>query len=283
VGEKSLKELIEEQFATDCSKLPVFSGVALELQKLKNSETVTTQQVADVVMKDQTLTSRILQVANSSFYGGLKKVDTLSAAILRLGFKRMASLALVASQSLAHKTSNAIIATYMPKLWCHSYASAMGARWLAENCGYKSYAEQAFLGGLLHDIGELFLIKVLEDLHSQNHLKLSEELIKEILDTLHNEMGYRVMLNYELPETYALIARDHHLEQCDENDTLMALIRLIDIICHKLGIGINEEPNEGIILAATTEAQILGINDIKLAQLEVQIEDIVLEAKSLMS
>lgn len=282
VSEKSLKDLIEEQFNENVIKLPIFNRVAMELQQLKGSESISMDEVSRVIMKDQSLASSILQVANSAFYGGLNKVDTISRAVVRLGLDSVTSLAMVASQSLAYCARSEVVAEHMPKLWCHSFACAVGGRWLAEHSGNHSCAEEAFLAGLLHDIGELFLLKVLENMSQDKFqpLLVSQPLMLEILDAMHCEMGYRLMLKCELPEHYAVIARDHHSEEVDQTDTLLSITRLIDQACRKLGIGVPAEPD--IVLGATPEARTLGIKDIKLAELEVMLEDVVAEAKGLM-
>ena len=281
MSEKSLKELIEERFETDSLQLPVFNPVALELQKLNQSDTVSMHQIANLIMKDQSLVSHLLRLANSSFYGGLKQVETVSAAVVRLGMNRVTSLAMLASLLLVNKAHVKAVSDCLPALWSRTFVCATGGRWLAEQTGYKALAEEAFLAGLLHDIGELFLLKVLERLAAdRSHpLPLTASLVSEILEAMHQEMGYRLMVKWELPERYARIARDHHAREFDENDALLIITRLLDIVCHKLGIGQTADPD--IVLAATPEAQALGLKEIKLAQLEILLEDAVAEAHGL--
>ncbi|MBK1648198.1 HDOD domain-containing protein [Rhabdochromatium marinum] len=278
MSKKSLKELIDERFDVDSQQLPVFNRVALELQQLKTSETATMQQVTDLIMKDQALTSRILQVANSSFYGGLRQVDTLSGAVLRLGINKVASLAMMASQLLAYQSKLPTTAQRMSNLWQRAYVCASGARWIAEQFGRRDEAETAFLCGLLHDIGELFLLKVLDSLSEDSSVSvtITDILIDEILEAMHNEIGCRLMLKWELPKHFALIAQNHHQEAFDEADSIMAMVRLLDLVCQKMGVGQDATPD--IVLGATLEAQVLGLKEIQLAQLEVMIEDLVNEA-----
>ncbi len=282
MSEKSLKGLIEERFEADSLQLPVFNRVALELQKLKQSETASMTRIADLIMKDQSLASHLLRLANSSFYGGLKQVETVSAAVVRLGMDRVTSLAMLASLLLVHKTQVKTLGARLSALWSRSFVCATGGRWLAERTGYAALAEEAFLAGLLHDIGELFLLKVLESLarNREQPLPLTEALVDEVLDAMHQEIGYRLMVKWELPEIYAIVVRDHHAREFNENDVLLIITRLLDIICHKLGIGQEADPD--IVLAATPEAQVLGLKEIKLAQLEVLLEDAVAEANELM-
>ena len=282
MSEMSLKELINERFDLDSQQLPVFNRVALELQKLKESETATMKEVTDLIMKDQALTSRILQVANSSFYGGLRQIDTLSGAVLRLGINKVASMAMMAAQLMAYQSKHETITKRLVLLWQRSYVCATGARWLVEKSGRRDQAEAAFLSGLLHDIGELFLFKVLDQLMQMQDATVSvtDVLIDEVLEVMHQDMGYRLMLKWELPELYALIARDHHQDAFDETDPIMAVTRLLDLVCRKRGVGQEEHPD--IVLAATAEAQALGLKEIQLAELEVMIEDLVVEANAMM-
>ncbi|BCU05437.1 hypothetical protein [Allochromatium tepidum] len=90
--------------------------------------------------------------------------------------------------------------------------------------------------------------------------------MNEILDSLHTDIGYRLMTKRQLPKVYARIALDHHAERFDEGDPLLIIIRLMDVLCRKLGVGQAADPE--IELAATPEAQVLGLKDIKLAELE---------------
>jgi HD-like signal output (HDOD) protein len=85
MGQQTIQSLIEESFETDSEALPVFSPIALQLQRLKSREDSSMAQVTALIMKDQSLAGRVLQVANSSFCGGLKKVETVRHAVVRWG------------------------------------------------------------------------------------------------------------------------------------------------------------------------------------------------------
>jgi HD-like signal output (HDOD) protein len=137
MGQQTIHSLIEESFETDSEALPVFSPIALQLQRLKSREDSSMAQVTALIMKDQSLAGRVLQVANSSFYGGLKKVETVSHAVVRLGIERVANLAMMASQAAAHQASHPLIANYLPLLWQRSFASALGSRWVAQRSFIK--------------------------------------------------------------------------------------------------------------------------------------------------
>ncbi len=281
MSENRLIDHIRDAFEADNLQLPVFNSVALRLQRLKNEPSATLEQITKLIMEDQSLSSRILRMANSSFYGGLKKVETIDRAVMRLGMEKVASLAMVASQLMAYQSRNAEITQVMTRLWQRSFVSATGARWLAEHTGQSTHAEEAFLCGLLHDIGELFLLKVLDKLASskEDALQLTEATIDEVVNVLHSDFGGRLMAKWQLPDQYMIVARDHHKEDFDEDNDLLVITRLMDLACMKLGLMGGGNPD--IALAATPEAISLGIKEIQLAELEILLEDTAEQASHL--
>jgi len=79
------------------------------------------------------------------------------------------------------------------------------------------------------------------------------------------------MVQWNLPEKYCHVARDHHKEPFDSKDMLSALVRLADKACLKLGIGLTADP--ALVLAATAEADALHLSEVDLAQMEIMLED----------
>ena len=87
----------------------------------------------------------------------------------------------------------------------------------------------------------------------------------------HTSLGYNLLKSWNIPEVYCRIARDHHSEEYDPNDTSLILVRLANEACAKMAVGLRQE--QGIVLAATPEAVSLKASDIMLAELEVMLED----------
>lgn len=269
----SLRQLIEAEVSAGTLELPIFNRTALQLQQLVRSGTTSMDQIAKVLMQDQALASRLLKLANSAFYSGLKQVETVSAAVIRLGTRTVANLALTASQSMAHQSKHPLIAQRMPVLWTRAFLSAIGCEWLVRQCKLNVEPEAAYLCGLLHDVGELYLLKVAEKLVTEGDQAdiLTPALLDEVLDALHNQVGHDVMRKWDLPERYARAARDHHAAATNGDDILLTLCRLMDQCCLKLGVA--GAPDPEFQLAATLEAQVLGLSDIRIAQLEIHLED----------
>jgi HD-like signal output (HDOD) protein len=270
---ESITALIAARVERADFKLPVFNPVALEIHKaIQNNADL--KEIEQLILRDQALASEILRVANSAFFAGLAKQTSIQQALVRIGLNRVLSAIMLAAQKQAFTAHHPFLAQVMVKLWQHAAASAGACRWVALKAGYRDLAESAFLSGLLHDLGSLVILKVLDDIcRGEEAPELTESVILEVIDTLHGEYGHRVMLSWQLPPEYALIARDHMLPGFDANNTLITIVRLVDAACRKVGIGMVSEAD--VVLEALPESQSLGIKDVHLAELEIELEEMV--------
>jgi HD-like signal output (HDOD) protein len=276
--DKPLVELISDRLTGDLHGLPVFHSVAVKLQQMLVSRDFRIEEVIRLIGEDQSLASQVLKVGNSSFYTGLSKVATIKDAVIRLGVQEIANLVMMASQVELYRSGNPVLDKAMQSLWDHALSCATGARWLASKAGYSSLATEAFMGGLLHDIGKLAIIKALDEILQAGGTKanVSEILINEILDTMHEDVGHRLMLSWSLPETYCSIAVNHHKIEYDGNDILLVIVRLANLACRKTGKALR--PDQSVTLVGASEAQFLGIKEITLAELEIIVEDAGIQA-----
>ena len=272
LAEKSLVDSIHERVSSKALQLPVFHHVALKLMNVLAKEDYSIAQVAQMISEDQALSSHVLRLSNSTFFGGLSKVTTIRDAIVRLGSRQVTNVVTVVAQSQQYCTKDKSMAAYMQTLWKHSLGCALGTKWFAEKTGYKELAQEGLMAGLLHDIGQLFLLKILEDVHaSEPQISLSKPVILEVFQHMHVEQGAILMQHWNIPELYSEIVRQHHDEIYDTSNTLLLLVRLVDMACRKVGIGLHHDPS--IVLATTAEAQALGVKEMVLAELEIMLED----------
>lgn len=271
---ESITALIAERVESENFKLPVFNQVALDIQTAINAD-ADLKDIEKLILKDQALASEILRVANSAFFAGLAKLSNIQQALTRLGLNRVLGVVMMAAQKQAFKATHPFLAGLMLKLWQQASASAGACRWVALKAGYRDLAESAFLAGLLHDLGSLVILKVLDDILKKGagDAELTESVILEVIDTLHCEYGFRVMESWQFPPEYAVVARDHALPAFDAQNTLLVIVRLVDAACRKVGIGMGSDPE--LVLEALPEAQSLGIRDVHLAELEIEIEEFV--------
>jgi putative nucleotidyltransferase with HDIG domain len=270
---RSIVELINGYLQESTLNVPVFHTVAVRLQQVLSRPDFSIDEVNKLITADPGLASQVLRVSNSSFYSGLTKVTTIRDAIVRLGATSVANIAMLATQQDMYRSKDAKLNGIMSTLWQHALCCAIGAKWLATRTNLAAMAQEAFLGGLLHDIGKLFLLKVMEEIikEGKSNGPISPALLTEVINSKHVEHGYLLMQKWSMPEAYCIIVNDHHIDHWDQGNLLLAMVRLVDQACNKLGVGMRPEPD--LVLFASLEAQILGIKEITLAELEIVIED----------
>ncbi len=272
--EKPLVRLIQERLEGDLQELPVFHTVAVKLQQLLSSRSFEIDDVIELISEDQSLSGRVLKVANSSYYAGLNKIATIKDAIIRLGAQEIANMAMLASQFEFYNSPNEVLNRLMQSLWGHALACAVGAKWLTRKAGYPGMASEAFMGGLMHDIGSLALLKVLDDIqkNKESSVLFSDQLISEIIEAMHEEVGFNLMKAWNFPDFYCDIAKNHHAAEFDQSNILLISVRLANLTCKKLGRSIYPA-DPTISLFSAPEAHFLGLKEIALAELEIIIED----------
>ncbi len=267
------KDIIEEHLASEETQLPAFDKTAMKIQREISRPEPDIEAIRSAIREDQALTAQVLKMANTAFFKGLSKVETVRDAIVRLGIEQISNIVLLVTQKNIFKAGDPEVRAFMERLWRHSVGTATGSAWLAKKSGYAQLSSQAFVAGLLHDIGKLFLLTVIESIREKNAYPFnpSKDFVMEIMDNLHTDQGWRLTQNWNLPDVYCVVARDHHLEAFDNRNTLLLLVRMVDMTCNKIGIGLRG-PEEHI-LVATPEAITLGLSEVDLAELEIMLED----------
>ncbi len=252
--------------------LPVFSPTALRVQQELVKKEPDVRLLEEIISADQSLSSQVLQIANSAFYKGLAEVLTVRAAIVRLGIREVGRVSLFVAARNQFRSKEKALTLTLHKLWQHAFGTAMAAKWLAVRCQLEELESHAFFAGLLHDIGKLFVLMVVDQLPRQGEATpINTALLGEAMDTLHCEQGYNLMEKWNIPEKYCLIARDHHKPVFDAKNHLLILVRLANLTCHKLGIGLQHDSS--LVVSSTEEAEYLNLSEIDLAELEIYLED----------
>lgn len=271
-SEPSLVSLIEGKLASREVELPVFDQIAMQIYQAVNEDNVSVDELCELMQKDLTLTGEVLRVANSSFFSGLSEVATLKDAVIRLGAKQISSIAVMASQKRMYSASEPEIAERLTTLWRHANAAAFGSHWLARKSGHRDRADEAFVAGLMHDVGKTSLLRIIEDLSTpDNGLDLSPEVVDLTIQQLHAKHGSSLLEQWNIPQALRKVVAEQESDSFDQDDVLLAIVRLVDKACAVEGI--SDRPDDSVDLPTSAEAELLGVNAIALAELQVVLED----------
>jgi HD-like signal output (HDOD) protein len=272
MADQPLTELIYATLDTGQVRLPVHPAVATRAATLLQAERPATAGFAPLIGNDPVLVCSLFRAANSAFYQGLPKIATINEAMTRIGLDQTAEMLGGLCRDGQRASRGRLFPRYLPRLWQHSLGCALGSRWLADRCGYRTLAEQAHLAGLLHDIGKWLLLATLEQLAAgEDAVILADQLVAAILENLHVEVGLRLIADWHLPDEFARVVGGHHQAGLDGQDLVVTLVRLANLGCRKVGLGWLSDP--GLVLSTTAEAQFLGIGEITLAEFEIMLED----------
>lgn len=267
-----IPETVRKLLASQPIELPIFHPVALKLQRMLSSLDFTVDEVAMAANEDPALASQMLKMANSPMYMGRTRVATIREVVIRLGAKQVVNIAIAASQASAHTSSHPVINRYMKELWQHSHGCALGSRWLTQNLGMLGSLEENYLAALLHDVGKLYLLKAVERLVVACVIKslYEDELIMEVFKAMHVEQGVRLVQHWNFPPMYCDVIKFHHAEEWDPVGKMLAIMRLVNLACHRVGLGLKHEPD--LNLLDSEEAAVLDIDESQIDELLALLE-----------
>ena len=211
-------------------RLPSLPTIALEVIDLVQRPDVNIKQIAHTISHDPALSSKILKTVNSSFYGQSQACSTISHALVILGLNSIKTLALGFSLVSNLQKSQGDGFDHL-SYWKRSLYSAAAARVLAQRVGLMQQ-EEAFLGGLLQDLGLLAMSQTLEEEYQQlvtqsgnDHVRLVA-LERESLGTDHAEIGALLAQKWRLPTLLQAPIR-HHEDPTNCPEELVPLVRAV--------------------------------------------------------
>jgi putative nucleotidyltransferase with HDIG domain len=222
--------------------LPTLPSVASSLLALTRNPKTSATQVGELISKDQALTTRVLRLVNSAYYGFPKKISTINHAVVILGFSRVKNIVLAASVFAMEKLEQP--SAFDPAaFWRHSLGAAVCARAVSRelHCGEH---EEAFVCGLLHDVGKVVLAQVAPDDYRQalslaaSRSSLIRDAEEAVLGLDHAEVGSWLVERWQLPPGVQSAVRRHHQPGETRQDRETAVVvSAADVLARSLQVG----------------------------------------------
>lgn len=223
--------------------------ITLRIIELVESPSSTAQDLQAVIRSDPALCSRVLKVVNSAFYGLPGQIASIERAIVLLGLNAVKNIAVAASLVKLFRGGELSPHFCARDLWTHSIATATVAKNLADELKI-GMADEAFLGGLIHDLGVMVelqydrqkLIKVLDSLNIDSQhaphadMRAAET---EIFGATHEEFGAGLSKRWKFPPSLVNVTGYHHnpFGLPEEARTLSCLIYIADRVSAMAGQG----------------------------------------------
>ena len=219
--------------------IPTLPTVALRVMEITANPKSSANDLMGIISPDVSLTTKILKIANSPFYGLTREISSLQHAVTVLGFKEIRNLVIstVAFESFKNLEQNSKFD--INKFWRHSFYCALAAKAIAVDLKIES--SELFVAGLVHDIGKLamyitFPSEFMMQAEIMNPLKIKYtafEAEKDVFGMTHDEVGMKLLKKWMFPESLLTAVGYHHRPQeADKKSNFPIIVHVADILTH---------------------------------------------------
>jgi len=246
------------------SAVPMLPALAADVIDLAMDPDIGIARLARVIVKDQALSTQVLRLANSAYCAPMQDVTTVNDAIVRMGTGpvRNVVLALCVTSRLQGAYVNG---PQGQDLMDHAIGTAYLARLVAERVGVDP--DEAFMCGLLHDLGKLLLLKLARDFLKIGAPTPSTQEMDTVCRDRHPEIGARLLRQWQLPEALENPVRYHHdpAAASAAHNQGAAVAYMANRLSHRYGFGC---PREDAELLEDPICTRLGLNETWLADFD---------------
>ncbi|MCB1194949.1 HDOD domain-containing protein [bacterium] len=227
------------QMLQNIDSLPSLPQILEKIVALANDENSSIKDISNVISTDNSFAAKVLRMANSAYFGLPRHVSSLNQAVVILGVNTIKNIAIGLSvfSSLA-KLDQKLIPELL-RIWKFSLLVSGTARSIAKHSNYPD-PEEAFLAGLLHDLGRIIILKFMSKefkeingLVAQHGYSLLDA-EKEIIQITHTELGSYLIDSWNLPQRLKYVMQYHHTPYelddvpCDDPSILL-LVKIVSL------------------------------------------------------
>jgi putative nucleotidyltransferase with HDIG domain len=210
MDQDSLQQFRAEVIAR--KNLPTIPPVLAGIVALIDSDTAGARRLVELIERDQSLTAKLLRLANSAFFGQSRRVSTVPRAILLLGFSTVRNLAL--GVKVWEALGGDVTRRRLEELWAHAITVAVCAKAMAGRMRACD-PDEAFTAGLLHDVGRLVIAVRFRDMYwdtvgGADESEAVEQRERETFGVDHAEVGGWLLEAWALPPIIVESVRQHH-------------------------------------------------------------------------
>jgi putative nucleotidyltransferase with HDIG domain len=273
-----------QRIIQDLGQIPTMPTIAAKVMQIVNDPHSSAEDVAKFISRDVALTSKVLRLANSAFYGIPRTISSVNSAIVILGFNTIRSLVLSASVLKVFPQKPGLAASFDRKaFWKHSFMVGIASRMVAQIYRKKKLVdmETAFSAGLLHDIGKIILeqfsnddyVPVLKAAKEQGLPLVMAE--RAMLGMSHADVSGMLVDKWQMPNELKAPIVNHHTPMEDKTSQDMAcIVHYANHLCHVKGSGCMDNETYAPLIKEVEAVLGLGITEESLLEeLEKHIQE----------
>jgi len=266
--------------------LPALPSVVMQVIQATERETVSTSEIERLLSSDPAITAKLLKVVNSAYFGLPRQIVNVNQTIAILGLLQVRNLVMSIGVLNVLNSPSPRIVDIQKQFWQHSFAAASCSEWIAKSKNMpRKEVEMLFVGGLLHDVGRLFLF-TLFNLPYQEVLKESlkneeplADVERRVLGTTHAELGGALAEKWNFPPALVDMIRFHDVFPEGTVDDSIYCVHVADVIANELSPAETTGVQSGIQPAALLA---LGLSESDVEELRATTTGQIEKAKDLL-
>ena len=203
-----------EKLRQQIDSFPILPATVSRIMQVTASPESSADDLMQAILPDQSLCVTVLKLANSVLFGRPQRIDSLTTAIIVLGFNEVQSIALIKAMNNSFRELNLVTTAPVERFWEHSFLTAMAAQHVAKHLRLAS--STFFMAGLIHDIGKLVMLLTFEDEYAPEQwmtaFSTEERLVMEqqLFAFSHASLGGQLLRQWNFPENLLSAVEYHH-------------------------------------------------------------------------
>ncbi len=270
------KQIVDEA-VKEVSHIATLPEITVKIIQLVEDPSSTAHDLHQIIANDPALSARVLKVVNSAFYALPGQIGSINRAIVLLGLNAVKNIAIAASLAKLFRGGKLGPNFSARDLWTHSIGVGAAVKLLCEKVNL-GLPDEAFLAGLIHDIGIMVemqarrpqLLEALDQVQAGTDFLEAEE---QVLGANHQDFGRGLCRIWKFPDNLANVTGFHHrpLELSADTRTLTCLVHCADILAARNGIGYTATVSNTEIDSAVKDE--LKLTDAMIQQIDEQLPE----------
>jgi HD-like signal output (HDOD) protein len=237
-------QTIITQAVNSISHIATLPEITLKIIELVENPRSTAQDLNKLISNDPALVSRILKVVNSAFYGLPGQIGSINRAIVLLGLNAVKNIVIAASLTKLFRGGRISPQFSAKDLWAHSIAVGVFSKMIVTRLN-NALPDEAFLGGLIHDIGILVELQAFREPLVEIAERATGEAVRyidletQVIGVDHQALGAGLTTKWKFPRSFQYVTGHHHnpMGLAQECRWLAMVVHVADHICTREGMG----------------------------------------------
>ena len=231
----------------DIDNLPTLPTVYAEVDNLCKNPDVSADDLSKVIETDPSISLKLLNLANSAFFGFSRQIKTARDAVSLLGNQTVKNTILNIAVYEATKDLTETAGLDKTAFWMHSAGVGSIARFVSEQL--KLDRTESFTAGIIHDMGKMIMDALYTDFYTEVLHQVEKDNVsifvaeEDVIGLNHSQIGKELCESWSLPaELIDAVACHHHPRSAENDSEIASLIQIADSIARKLEVGSGGDP-----------------------------------------